>query len=161
MSNSSNGPQGLLASMAFGGVFFLVGSFIVLISADIIHVDPSSFNAPRWVVGAAGGVFVLAGMMTAMQGGFGPGGQETMLFKWLQFFLGMGFMLLFSSVFLWVGFGPGEREFSSSTSIGPITSSGAGNDWTGRLVFGGGGLLSLLMTIAMGVSQLKAIFKDR
>ena len=54
MSNSPNGPQGLLASMAFGGVFFLMGSFIVLISADIIHVDPSSFNAPRWVVGCSG-----------------------------------------------------------------------------------------------------------
>ncbi len=56
-NNSSNGPQTFLGSMIFGGIFFLAGSFIVMVSADIIHADPSSFNAPRWVVGAAGGVY--------------------------------------------------------------------------------------------------------
>ncbi len=163
MSNSSNGPQGLLASMAFGGIFFLVGSIIVLLAADIIHADPSSFNAPRWVVGATGGVFMIAGIMAALQGGFGPAGMQTQLFKWLQFFFGMALMILFSSVFLWVGFGPGEREFSSSTSIGvgSVSVSKSGNVSTGRIVFGGGGVLMVIMTIAMGVSQLKAIFKDR
>ncbi len=160
MSNAK-APQGLLASMAFGGVFFFVGSFIVLISADIIHVDPSSFNAPRWVVGAAGGVFMLAGIMAALQGGFGPSGMQTRLFKWLQFFFGMALMILFSSVFLWVGFGPGEREFSSSTSLGPITTSGQGNVSSGRIVFGGGGLMLVFFTILMAVSQLKDIFKNK
>ena len=161
MSNkSSNGLQGLLTSMAFGGIFFLMGSFVVLIAADIIHADPSSFNAPRWVVGAAGGVFMLAGIMVTLQGSFGPGGQQTRLFLWLQFFFGLGLMVLFSSIFLWVGFGPGEREFSSSSSIGPITTSGSGNVSMGRIMFGGGGLLMVFFTIAMAVSQLKTIFRQ-
>lgn len=158
-NNSSNGPQGLLASMVFGGLFFLAGSFIVLIAADIIHADPSSFNAPRWVVGAAGGVFMLAGILVALHGSFGPGGMQTKLYLWLQFLFGMGLMVLFSSVFLWVGFGPGEREFSSSTTIGPITTSGSGNVSMGRIMFGGGGVLMVFFTIAMAFSQLKAIFK--
>ena len=64
-NNSSNRPQGLLASMAFGGAFFLVGSFIVLLAADVIHAEPGSIHAPRWVLAAAGGVFMLAGMMVA------------------------------------------------------------------------------------------------
>ena len=158
-NNSSNGPQGLLAGMAFGGLFFLVGSFVVLIAADIIHADPSSFNAPRWVVGAAGGVFMIAGIMVALQGSFGPGGIQTRLYLWLQFLFGMGLMVLFSSVFLWVGFGPGEREFSSSTSLGPVSVSGSGNMSMGRIMFGGGGIMMIFFTIAIAVSQLKAIFK--
>ena len=81
-NNTSNSSQSLLGGMIFGGIFFLAGSFIVLIATDIIHADPSSFNAPRWVVGAAGGVFMLAGMMVAVQGGFGPDGMKTKLYLW-------------------------------------------------------------------------------
>jgi len=157
-NNSFNGPQGLLGSMVFGGIFFLAGSFVVLIAADIIHADPSSFNAPRWVVGAAGGVFMIAGIMVALQGSFGPEGMQTKLYLWLQFLFGMALMVLFSSVFLWVGFGPGEREFSTTTSLGPVSVSGSGNVSMGRIMFGGGGLLMLFFTIAMAVSQLKNIF---
>ncbi len=157
MSNSNNAPQGLLGSMAFGGIFFLVGAFIVMISADIIPVDESSFNAPRWVVGAAGAVFMLAGMMVALQGAFGPDGQQTLLYLWLQLFLGLALMLLFSSVFLWVGFGPGEREFSTSTTIGSVSTSGSGDDGTGRFIFGGAGLFMLLMTFFMAYANWKKI----
>ncbi|MBT3338978.1 MAG: hypothetical protein HN855_03995 [Anaerolineae bacterium] len=157
MTNQDNGPQGLLGSMVFGGIFVLMGGFIVLVSADIIHADPSSFNAPRWVVGAAGGTFMLAGMMVAMQGAFGPGGQETLLYLWLQFFFGLALMILFSSVFLWVGFGPGEREFTTSTTIGPVTTSGAGGDTTGRWIFGGSGVFMALITFVMAYSNWKKI----
>ncbi len=160
-NNSSNTPQGMLASMAFGGVFFLMGSFIVMISADIIHVDPSTFNAPRWVVGASGGVFMLAGMMVAIQGSFGPDGMQTKLYLWLQFFFGMTLMILFTAIPLWIGFGPGEREFSTSTTIGPITTSGTGSDGMGRFVFGSGGVLMVIITIWMAVSQLRKIFDSK
>ena len=159
MSNNNNGPQGLLSSMIFGGIFFLAGSFIVMISADIIHADPSSFNAPRWVVGAAGGIFMLAGMLVAIQGSFGPDGMQTKLYLWLQFLIGLAFMALFSSVFLWVGFGPGEREFSTSTSIGLVSTSGSGSVSSGRLIFGAAGLLMVFFTIAMAISNLRKLFK--
>ncbi len=158
-NNSSNGPQGLLASMAFGGAFFLTGSFIVLVAADIIHTDPSSIHAPRWVLAAVGGVFMIAGMMVAIQGGFGPEGMESKFYLWLQFFFGMSLMCLFSSVSLWVGFGPGEREFTSRASLGPVSVSGSGNVSMGRIMFGAGGIIMVLFTIMMGVSQLKTIFK--
>jgi quinol-cytochrome oxidoreductase complex cytochrome b subunit len=157
MTNDNKTPKELLSSMAFGGIFVLVGAFIVLVAADIIHADPSSFNAPRWVVGAAGGTFMLAGMMVAMQGAFGPDGQQTLLYLWLNFFFGLALMLLFSSVFLWVGFGPGEREFSTSTTVGSVTTSGAGSVSMGRLVFGGSGVVMILVTIAMAYSNWKKI----
>lgn len=147
--------------MAFSSIFFCVGAFIVLLAADIIPSDPSSFNAPRWVFGGAGLVFMLAGTMAALQGAFGPNPEQSKLYLWLMLLIGTVFMLIFSSVFLWVGFGPGEREFTTSTSVGvgPVvtTGSGSGKDTVGRIVFGGGGLIGLLMTLAMAYSNWKKI----
>ncbi len=160
MSSPQNSPQGFWSMMGFGSLFFLVGAFIVMLAADIIPSDPSSFNAPRWVVGGAGMVFMLAGAMAALQGAFGPNPEESKLYLWIILMIGTAFMLIFSSIFLWVGFGPGEREFSSSTSIGigtAVTTTNSSNDTTGRLVFGGGGLISLLMTFAMAHSNWKKI----
>ncbi|MCF6277310.1 MAG: hypothetical protein L3J16_00960 [Anaerolineales bacterium] len=160
-NNPSQGPQGLLAGMAFGGIFFLTGSFVVLAAANIIPTDPSSFNAPRWVVGAIGGTFMFTGMMIAIQGAFGPDGQQTLLYQWLQLFIGLALMTLFSSVFLWIGFGPGVREFSSSSSFGPFTVSGAGNVDTGRLAFGSIGVFMVFFTIVMTVRGIRKIIDLR
>lgn len=157
MTRSNNAPQGLFAGMAFGGLFFLVGAFIVMIAANIIPVDESSFNAPRWVIGAAGLVFMLAGTMVALQSAFRPNPEQSLLYLWLTLFLGTFFMIVFSSLFIWVGFGPGEREFSSSSSFGPVTTSGAGNASFGRLIFGGSGILMLLMTFVMTYANWKKI----
>ena len=157
MTDQNNGLQGLLGSMSFGGLFFLVGAFIVLLAADVIHADPSSFNAPRWVVGGAGAVFMFAGAMVALQGAFGPDREQSRLYLWLQFFWGIAFMLIFSSIFIWVGFGSGEREFTTSASVGAVTTTSSGSDTTGRFVFGGGGVLMLLMTFFMAYSNWKKI----
>ena len=157
MTNTKNGPKGFLGTMAFGGLFFLVGAFIVLLAADVIHADPSSFNAPRWVVGGAGLVFMLAGTMAALQGAFGPNPEQSLLYLWLLLFIGTAFMLIFSSLFIWVGFGLGERAFSSSTSMGAVTTTSAGNETTGRIIFGGGGLLTLLLTFFMARSNWRKI----
>lgn len=159
-NNASQGPESFLGSMVFGGIFFLAGSFIVLLAVDIIHADSGSFNAPRWVIGVAGGAFMLAGTMVALQGAFGPEGMQSKLYLWLQFLLGLAFMLLFASVFLWVGFGEGEREFSTSTTLGPITTSGSGEVSSGRLVFGIGGILMVFFAIWMSYANLKKIFKS-
>ena len=156
MTNQNNSltPGG---SMAFGSLFFIAGALIVMVAADIIPTDPSDFNAPRWVVGAAGLVFMLAGTMTALQGAFGPNPEQSLLYLWLILFIGTTFMLVFSSIFLWVGFGPGERAFSSSVSIGFVSGSGAGGETLGRLIFGGGGSFMLLMTIFMTYANWKKI----
>ena len=157
MTNQNNGPQGLLGSMAFGGLFFLVGAFVVLLAADVIPSDPSDFNAPRWVVAAAGAVFMLAGAMVALQAAFGPDGEQNLLYLWLQFLLGLAFMLLFTAIPLWIGFGPGEREFSTSASVGPVTTSSGGGASIGRFVFGGSGILMIFATLAMAYANWKKI----
>jgi hypothetical protein len=78
---------------------------------------------------------------------------------WIQFFFGMALMILFTAIPLWIGFGSGEHEFNTSTTIGPITKSSSGSDGMGRFVFGGSGVLMIFITIAMAISQLKNIFK--
>ena len=158
--NSSNGQLGMPASIAFGGVFFLVGSLILMLAADIIHADPSSFNAPRWVVGAAGGVFMISGTMVAIQGSFGPDGMQTKLYLWLQFFFSLALLSLFSAVALWIGFGSDEIEFTTSTTIGPITTSSTGNNKMGSFVFGASGVVMVIITIVTAISQLRKIFKE-
>jgi hypothetical protein len=66
---------------------------------------------------------------------------------WLQYLLLVGRLGVFSPIFLLVGFGPGKREFESSMSIGPFTTSGKGDELIGRVMFGGFGLLTALGTL--------------
>ncbi len=124
------------------------------ISLGILPSDPEAFKAPRLVVAAAGAVFVLGGLIVLLQGSFGPGGQQTGLYKWLEFFILGGFLLVFAGIFLWIGFGPGERTFQTSTSLGPVTTSGEGDPLTGRLVFGLFGLGTLVAALVFIYKKL-------
>ncbi len=53
-----HGSGSLLFSLPFLGA----GAAIVLVALDMIQVDPSKIHCPRWVLGAAGGVFFVAGL---------------------------------------------------------------------------------------------------
>jgi hypothetical protein len=122
-----------------------MGIFIILMSVDIIHADPESIHAPRWVLTLAGIMFTSIGLYTFSTGLLSPNEQKLPIIQWIQYFLILGMLTAFAAIFLWIGFGPGEREFSSSGSIGFLTVSGKGNDILGRIMFGGGGLLAALM----------------
>ena len=117
------------------------------ISLGLLPADPEAFKAPRLVVAGAGAIFVLGGMLVLLQGSFDPGGQQTAIYKWLEFFIVGGFLILFAAIFMWVGFGPGERTFQTETTIGPVTTSGEGDSLTGRCVFGVFGLGTLLAAL--------------
>lgn len=138
-----------LIALPFAGA----GALVMLVAADVIHADPSSFHAPRWVVGMAGFLFFLAGLWILFLG-FAKGSEaETTLGQWASYIFFVLFLGTFALIFLWVGFGPGEREFSSSGSIGPVTISGAGNELVGRCLFGGVGLL--VGAVALWVALVK------
>jgi len=110
-----------------GGFASVVGLFIIAVS---IWGDGSGFHAPRWVVGAAGGVFLLAGLAIFTQ-------DHPILSSLLRALL----LTSFGAVFTWVSFGPGEREFSSSVSIPFLTFTRSSSEITGRICFAPGALL--------------------
>lgn len=144
--------QSLILTL-MGLLFVVAGSAIVLVALDVIPVNPESLQAPRWVVGAAGAMFFFLGLLVFAQGIAGPGGEQIILFQWVQYMLTLGALISFSSVFIWVGLGAGERQFQSSGSIGPIGVSGQGNDWLGRCMFGGFGLLVAVGTLFYALNR--------
>jgi len=151
----AGGCMGLVMSLSFFGM----GLFIILISFDVIPTPPENFNAPRIVVAAAGLVFALAGIMIFISANYSEEEMNKPLLAWVRSFLVFLIMVAFSSVFLWVGFGPGEREFQSSTSFGGVTSTGEGSSFFGRLLFGGVGLLCGLGTLWVSFVQIRSLIQ--
>jgi hypothetical protein len=148
---SEKSQQTILTLM--GLIFVGAGSMIVFLALDIIPVNPESLEAPRWVVGAAGAMFFFLGLLVFAQGIAGPGGEQVILFQWVQYMLTLGALISFSSVFIWAGLGAGERQFQSSGSIGPIGISGQGGDLLGRCMFGGFGLLVAVGTLFYALNR--------
>lgn len=94
----------------FVGLFLVaMGLLVVAMSADLIHVEPDQFHAPRWVAAAAGLAFVLAGLILLISNHSAPK---------LQGLLGAFVVTLLAAVANWVAFGPGERRFSGVFSVG-------------------------------------------
>jgi hypothetical protein len=136
----------------FAAIFSLAGLFILLAAFDVIALDPGSIHAPRWVLAAAGLMFLLGGFMIILRGTETPGEQD-LFHQWAEYFVIGTMMIAFSVVFLWVGFGPGERQFQTETSFGPVTTYGEGDALTGRCLFGTFGLATMLGTLYYIVSR--------
>ena len=113
-----------LATMAMGG-------FIILISADVIHVAESTFEAPRWIVGCAGLSFFLGGASVALARPGGPTGTLA-----ANPYLGGAAGLVLVGILNWIAFGTGPRHFSGGISIPFVSWSGPSSEWTGRAAFG-------------------------
>ena len=159
MTDENKSPKQKNTNMPFFmGLFATVmGLFIVLVSADIIHTDPASIHAPRWVLTLAGMMFTFVGLYILSTGLTPPGEQVPPIIQWTQYFLRLGMITAFAAVFLWVGFGTGEREFSGSGSFLFFTISGKGNDTMGRIMFGGGGIFAALMAGYFAISEARKI----
>ena len=108
--------------------FVGMGLMIVAMAADLIHVEPSDMHAPRWVIAAAGMMFVFGGMVIPASQSY-SGGEPTL---WVRL-IGLLIMVCFALVFNWVAFGPGEREFTTSVNGFVVENSG---EIFGRSVFG-------------------------
>ena len=139
--------------VAFALIFLGAGLVIILTSLNIIKTPEESFNAPRFIVLAAGMVFFLAGLIISLGVIFSRDELHLPVMLWIQYFISLAIMISFCAPFLWAGFGPGEREFQTSTTIAPFTTSGRGNYVFGRILFGGVGLLCGLGTAFYAIKQ--------
>ncbi len=146
-----------LLGLAMGGLFAAVGLTVVFVSLGWIHVDPSSVHAPMWVLGLAGGMFLLPGLLLCYYGirnGQARDGTVPKEKPWggPGWFVGAVMITAFAAMALWIGFGDGPREFS-----GGVT----GSEREGRVVFGGAGLLCATLAVWVWFRGLKEIFQGR
>jgi hypothetical protein len=146
--------------LLMGIITIVAGLFITLVSADVIHTDPESIHAPRWVLTLAGLVFALSGLAIVSQALSTPSELKSPILRWVQYFIGLGIFVSFTLSFLWIGFGPGERQFSSSVSFLFINFNKSGDDILGRIVFGGCGILGGLLTVYYVWTEARKIITD-
>jgi hypothetical protein len=146
--------KSFLSMVAFGSIFICVGAVIFLVALDIISVPEEDIHAPRWVLAAVGMVFALAGVMAMVQGLKASMGGHPFI-KWAYNGLLLVFMILFAAPFHWIAFAPGEREFSTTTSIPFVSVTTSGGDLGGRLAFGCGAVLMDLILIVIVIQILK------
>ncbi len=131
--------QGQAPPLWFGALFILTGGAIAAVGAGWIPVDPESVHAPGWVIQLIGLVFALGGLMC----------YADRLGETLTWILPMAFVATFATVFSWVAFGPGERAFSGTVSLGPVGGSASSGETLGRVVFGFGAVCLWLLAVAM------------
>lgn len=129
-----------------GVMVVAMGMVPVLSAFGVVPSDQPASDAPRWVGGVAGGLFVIAGLyiMTMHRvDRLEPGlkKQITGLFP-LLIFTGMA---VISS---WVAFAPGERRFEGGASNGLLEISwGNANEVAGRVGFGAGAVFLIVVTV--------------
>lgn len=148
------------AATALGALCVGLGLLIVLLAAGVIPADEKSFHAPRWVVSAAGLVFVLAGvaLATASVPGAPEGAGRT---TWRSFVLGGAIVGLMAAILNWIAFGPGERRFGGGIALPFIAVSGPGSEWSGRVAFGIGAVLVDVFFLWMAARGLRDLLRRR
>lgn len=120
---------------------------------------PLTPGTPVWVGVAAGGIFIFAA--AAMINGYVFGGGKNFdteappRVRAVQNVLGFAILASFAAIGGWIGFGPGERAFSSSISLPFWHSEGRGNVNMGRAVFGLGAIICGAFALAVVYSGLR------
>jgi hypothetical protein len=153
------------ARLIFGGIFVAVGLPIVLIGSGMLPVNPRDVHAPLWVIGCVGLAFVAAGSSVAIGAASPTSTRDGSLppdaplpLRLLQYALSLVVVAGLATVGSWVAFGTGERKFKSSISAFGVSHSGAGDEWTGRVIFGVGAVLCWLFLILVARQGWRRLF---
>jgi hypothetical protein len=137
-----------LGEWLFGAVFWIAGLAIIALAIGWIPSPPERFQAPRWVVGVAGILFVA--------GGFAPMSVRLGPDSWASRAIGAAALLPLATVFNWIAFGSGPRSFSGGISVmGLAGLNGGVSESSGRVFFGIAAVLMDLMVIAMLVKWVR------
>lgn len=150
MKTPPNWPPNWPPNFWAGASAVVIGLVIILLGAGIIPAPESSFHAPHWVVGAAGLAFLCAGVAIWL----GSAGPRDALEPWRRLGVdlsGLTIIVCFAAMFSWIGFAPGEREFSGGL---PLIGAKANNS-LGRIVFGGFGLVAWGIVAVAMVAMLR------
>ena len=133
-----------------------LGLFVVLISANVIPVADSTFSAPRWLAGAAGLSFLLAGAAVALaRPGATPGSVAA------NPYLGGAAALVLVLILTWIAFGAGPRHFSGGIAIPFVSWSGPSGEWSGRAAVGIGAMIADLVVVWLLIRGVRGAFHRR
>lgn len=120
-----------------------MGAFILVMAG--FDPDDSRFHAPRWVVGAVGATFVLAGAAAIKSKGVsGPHIDNSAGYRLILALL----LTCFGAVASWVSFGPGDRKFEGTLGIADGILPFDMSETLGRLLFSPAALLLDFMALA-------------
>lgn len=131
----------------FGGLFAVPGLLLILTGFNIIDIYPELTNGPRWVISILGLPFFSWGVWIASRAFEGKDGDNSITTQIAKHFLILANLIPMAGIFLWGGFGPGERNFRVETSFGPYSVTSPGDELTGRLLFGGAGIFMAVISL--------------
>lgn len=121
-------------------------------------------GTPQWVGVAAGGLFLLAGVMLIVDGASGAIGADGQLAAdapaWVHVFqslMGLGIVAAMGAITSWIAFGPGERHFSSTVSLPFFWYHPKSSDTTGRWAFGIAAVLIWCIIAGVIVSSVRRL----
>ena len=151
------------AKLVVGFLFAAAGVLPILAALDVPGLSGGK-NAPDWVVGLAGFMFILGGGAIWAQGTAAEkmvgmiAGAAIMLGlaaigHWTALLAGGAIMLGLAAIGNWIAFGAGERACSGSVSSWLFSSYRDAGEWECRAAFGIGAAL-LDAFILLGVARL-------
>jgi len=134
----------------FGGFALLMGAVVLGAAVGILPADPRGFNVPRWVIAAIGSGLGVFGLMMIIMPFNTP--------DWARSGLAIIFLLLLGLVLNYTAFFAPRNIFSSSTSIGPLTTTRQG-DPGAQLVCGGIAVLVDAFILWTPFSQVRKLLQ--
>jgi len=130
------------SAIFWGTIIILLGLTVILLELGIIPVETSEIHTPGWVIICGGLLFVLGGV--AIINGYVFSKNGVLNINPIQNFLGIAMVGLMMIITGWVAFGPGERNFTTNSSL---SQNGQISGGTGRIIFGIGFILLLIFFI--------------
>lgn len=132
------------AKLVVGALFVACGIYPIIAAVGTPEFSAGK-NAPDWVVGLAGLLFVLGGGAVWAQG--------TAAEKLVGSIVGTAALLGLAAIGNWIAFGAGERACSASSTSWLFSREFAVGEWSCRAAFGAGAAL-LDGFLVLGLAKL-------
>jgi hypothetical protein len=130
-----------------GGLFAVPGLLLILTGFNVIDIYPELTHGPRWVISVTGLPFFAWGVWIA-SGAFDRDDEKnSAVAQVAKHVLILANLIPMAGIFLWGGFGPGERHFQTETTIGSYSVTGPGSELVGRCVYGAVGLVMAVLVL--------------
>ena len=143
--------------------FGVLGASVLLTALGIIPADLEGLSLiPRFLAGAIGLCFVVVSLLFFYNQASSEWGRDTPLFQWTVLSLKIGALLIFCSIFLWVGIRSYvTRQTAGDAAIDSATVLGLEHWKFDALFFGGIGLIFLLATLVHAAQRGRTLLGKR